>query len=378
LKVPFKELLGKRIDWPASLIGTLAAAPSAYAYAFNWHGYYAPRGLYRLLKAGIKVKVSTRPFEAGTVAGNRRFDYGAIMIPVGIQKEKADTLANLLQILAKEDGLNIFAISSGMSLNGSDLGSDAFVPLKLPKIMLVAGQGTSAGDVGEAWHLLDDRFSMDVSLVEPQSLGRADLSRYTVIAMANGTYASVDSFSTASLRRWVESGGTLITMEQASEWAVNNRFASVRFRKPEQGKRDTASTRRAYADEQRYTGAMNLDGAILEAAADRTHPLLFGYTEDRISIFKGNALFMEPPKNPYATPLLYTENPLQSGYIHKSMDPLVRNSAALVVQSLRSGRVILMTDNPNFRAVWYGTNKLFLNSIFFGSVIRLSSARADE
>jgi hypothetical protein len=29
-----------------------------------------------------------------------------------------------------------------------------------------------------------------------------------------------------------------------------------------------------------------------------------------------------------------------------------------------------MTDNPNFRGYWYGGNKLFLNALFFGSVIQ--------
>jgi hypothetical protein len=34
-----------------------------------------------------------------------------------------------------------------------------------------------------------------------------------------------------------------------------------------------------------------------------------------------------------------------------------------------SGRVVMFSDNPNFRATWYGTNKLFLNALFFGANI---------
>jgi hypothetical protein len=136
--------------------------------------------------------------------------------------------------------------------------------------------------------------------------------------------------------------------------------------------------RRPYVEESRYSGALNLDGAIFEVTGDKTHPLLFGYDEDRISIFRGNAIFMDPSRNPYATPLVYTRTPLLSGYIHRELEPLVRNSAAIVISSLRAGRVILMTDNPNFRAFWYGTNKLFLNGIFFGPVIRQISVRSEE
>jgi hypothetical protein len=33
-----------------------------------------------------------------------------------------------------------------------------------------------------------------------------------------------------------------------------------------------------------------------------------------------------------------------------------------------------LVDNPNFRAVWFGTNKLFLNSVFFGQIIKAGTA----
>jgi hypothetical protein len=28
-----------------------------------------------------------------------------------------------------------------------------------------------------------------------------------------------------------------------------------------------------------------------------------------------------------------------------------------------------MTENPNFRAFWFGTNRLLLNAVFFGGII---------
>jgi len=40
-----------------------------------------------------------------------------------------------------------------------------------------------------------------------------------------------------------------------------------------------------------------------------------------------------------------------------------------VVSGIGSGKVINLADNPNFRAFWFGTNKLFANAIFFGSII---------
>jgi hypothetical protein len=75
---------------------------------------------------------------------------------------------------------------------------------------------------------------------------------------------------------------------------------------------------------------------------------------------------------------MYTSNPLMAGYISKPNLEKVKNTAAVDVSALGAGKVIAMPDNPNFRAFWYGTNKLFLNSIFFGQIISGSSARAEE
>ncbi|MBL7866072.1 MAG: hypothetical protein JNK10_14420, partial [Cyclobacteriaceae bacterium] len=47
----------------------------------------------------------------------------------------------------------------------------------------------------------------------------------------------------------------------------------------------------------------------------------------------------------------------------------VANSAAILLCPEGQGRVIMFADNPNFRGTWYGTNKMFLNALFFGPLI---------
>jgi hypothetical protein len=367
------------------MVGTI----NTYAYAFEWNAYYAPRALYRLQKAGVKAKVATKPFEAATAdlpaegrlspqaGGKKSFDYGTILIPLGIQQEKADTVRKLLDVIAREDAVRVYALATGLSAGGIDLGSPSFAALEMPRAALVTGPGVSFTDAGEVWHLLDARFNMSVGLLETTALGRVDLSKYNVLALASGNYGSIDSAGRENLRRWVESGGTLIAMENATEWAVNNKLATAKFRRDEPRK-DSVLARRPYVDEEPYTRALTIPGTIFEAKLDRTHPLAFGYESETMIVFRGTTVFMDPSKNPYASPLVYTANPLVSGYVHKDQLKHAKNSAAIVVSALRSGRVILMADNPNFRAFWYGTNKLFLNAVFFGSTIRTSSARAGE
>ena len=60
---------------------------------------------------------------------------------------------------------------------------------------------------------------------------------------------------------------------------------------------------------------------------------------------------------------------LLSGYISKEQLSLLKGSVPF--KHLRKGRgnILLLTDNTNFRAFWYGTNKLLMNAIFFGKMM---------
>ena len=115
-----------------------------------------------------------------------------------------------------------------------------------------------------------------------------------------------------------------------------------------------------------FRGAQNTGGAIFEAHIDRTHPINFGFTSDKISLFRNTNIYLKADKQSYNNPIQYTSNPLQSGYISEENLELIKNSVPLKVNRLGRGKVILFTDNTNFRAFWYGTNKLLANAIFFG------------
>jgi hypothetical protein len=60
---------------------------------------------------------------------------------------------------------------------------------------------------------------------------------------------------------------------------------------------------------------------------------------------------------------------LLSGYISKENATLIQNTVPFKAQRMGKGRVLVFTDNTNFRAFWYGTNKLFMNAIFFGDTM---------
>ncbi len=78
---------------------------------------------------------------------------------------------------------------------------------------------------------------------------------------------------------------------------------------------------------------------------------------------------LAPSSSPYSTPVAYTGEPLVSGYVSAENLERISGSASVTVEERGAGRIVYMVDNPNFRGFWYGTNRLFLNAVFFGPLI---------
>lgn len=353
------------------IIGSKQA--SEYAYLFAWDEFYAPRALYELQKAGVLAKVSTTRFEMPFDNSSVRFDYGTIMIPVKSQSITSAQLYDLVKRVAEQNSLRVYSVPGGNSMNGSDLGSSRLAVITRPSIAMITGPGVNATDAGEVWHLLDQRMNIPATHLEPAIFNRVELGKYNTMIMVGGNYSELNK---DKLKAWVQGGGTLILTEEAVSWAVQNGISSVSFKKT---KSPVDSTQKlTYVDREQVDGAQQVAGAIFGADIDPTHPLAYGYHQSPVSLFKANRVFMEKSRNPYATPFLYGSKPLQSGWVSRENGDAIKNSAAVIVNTVGNGRVINIADNPNFRAFWLGGSKLFLNAIFFGRIIDAASGRTEE
>ena len=362
-------------NWGAGLLGNkvegsrpqrpAAEAPekSNYAYLMGWDHYYAPKALYQILKSGIRTKVGREPF----VLNNKRYEPGTIMIPVANQEKTAAEIHQAVSAAALSSGVPFIPVTTGYTLEGIDLGSNAFTTLRTPQVAILVGEGVSPGTAGEAWHLLDTRYDMVVTKLEAGNIARSDLSRYNVIVMGAGAYSTVGAAGAAKLKSWVQEGGTLVGIQSAINWLKSQSIGTVEIRPRKE--QEKSSGPRPYIQMDEDMASTEIPGTIFEAEIDPTHPLGFGYRRNKMPVFRDSELFLEPGKNPYSTPLRYTDNPLLSGYIKNSMSDLPKRSAGIVVSGEGSGKIIFMADNPNFRAHWFGTNKLFANALFFGHTI---------
>ena len=364
------NLLGA--PYRAAEITASKLAKSAYAYLLPWTELMAPAALYELQSAGLITKLATAPFELIVEGKEKKFGNGTIMIPVGIQSVDSDRIYQLVSAIAKKHGLSFHSITSGSAQSGSDLGSSKFVNITKPSVAMVAGAGVSALDAGEFWHLMDQRMNIPLTHLEPATFNRVDLGKYTTIVLVSGNYGELNR---EKLKTWVQSGGTLVVMEDAVNWAAQAGISNVKFKKARGAADSTIQLR--YSDKDQVEGAQAMRGAIFGAIADLTHPLAYGYSSPLVSMFKANKVYMEKSKNPFATPFIYGESPLQSGWLSRQNKEAVKSAAAVVVSGVGSGRVISIADNPNFRAFWLGGTKLMMNALFFSKAIDTSSAPAE-
>lgn len=362
-----ENLLGKEFDGKDKPRGQIVGGTTNYGYLFGWDEYFAPRAAYRLLSEGVRVKVASGKFTSVVADGTKEFNYGSLFVPLGIQDDEEKVL-EILKTIAKEDGITVYAVETGLTPKGIDLGSSNFVNLKEPKVAIIGGRGTNAAEVGEIWHLLDQRYHIPLSILESEKLNRADLDRYNVLVMAGYNYSSLAINAAENIKEWVQNGGTLIAFKQAVLWAKQTGLADVEWVKDEEDTSKKAETR-PYIMQRNDSGAQIIGGAIFNTKIDLTHPLCYGFNDENLTVFRNSAIFMKQGENPYSSPVIYTDAPLAAGYSSKENLNKLKNSAAVVVSGLGRGKVIAMTDDPNFRAFWYGTNKLFANAIFFGQII---------
>ncbi len=165
------------------------------------------------------------------------------------------------------------------------------------------------------------------------------------------------------LKTWVENGGVLIGIEQSLQLLKRNSLANLDFKT--QGRLADVN----YENLPVALRAKSVPGVILEAQLDITHPLGWGYTSTKLPIFKNNTIALNPSSVKTATPLSLSQRPLLSGNILPSVLKSLAETPVAKVDRLGKGRVISFTIDPNFRSVWYGTNKLTANAIFFGHLI---------
>jgi hypothetical protein len=303
------------------------------------------------------------------------YGYGSVVISVQQQKLTAEQLHQAVVRASAVCGIPVESVGTGFNVTGIDLGSGYVRTLKKPEALMLIGTGVVAAEAGEVWHLLDQRLQMPITKVDLLTFNRVDLNRYNTLVMVSGMYNLLDKNSTEKIRNWVQNGNTLITIKSGAEWAIRNGFTKHKLQADSSG---TTTGRKDFDRAVEIEGAKALGGSIFRVDLDTTHPIGYGYGRRNISVYKNGLTFFQNSTNPYNTVAQYTNDPVVGGYYHSTTIKKMKNSPSILIGSEGAGRVILFADEPNFRGAWYGTNKLFLNAIFYGNLITVPNVAAYE
>lgn len=364
--------LGDKITETKNLISISPVQKSNYAYVMDWDDYNAPAALVYLQKKGIVASSAAKLFSIKTKNDTKKFNYGAVLVPVSLQKEDAAAVYKSIKEAQEKFEVPIYAVDSGLSLEGVDLGSGNISPIKKTRAVMLIGDGVSSYEAGEVWHLLDTRVHMPITKIPMRNFNKVSLDKYNTMVMVSGKYNLTEK-QMSKIKDWTSKGNTLITIGTASKWAVEKKLVKEKLTKTEKDSTQIA-VRKPYVDARENIGKESLGGVILNVDLDITHPLAYGYRDSNIPVYKNNSVWLTPSKNSYATIAKYTKNPHIDGFItEKNMQENILNSASLIVSKLGGGRVVLFADNPNFRGSWYGTNRLFLNALILGDKIKIPS-----
>jgi hypothetical protein len=241
------------------------------------------------------------------------------------------------------------------------------------------------GSMPSGWtRWLLEQFEFPFEVVFPQELDAGDLaSRYDVLIFVDGGIPARDSRvdqpapssipaeyhghlgrvsvsrTIPLLRRFVEEGGTLLTIGTST--VVGEHFGLPI--------RDALTTVSNGLDVPLPADEFFVPGAILEARVDNAHPLAYGLGE-RVKVFfdRSPAFRLLPDAaadGVTAVAWFDTATPLQSGWAW-GQEHL--NQAVQVVDArLGQGRVVLFAPEITWRGQPHGTFKLLFNGIYLGT-----------
>lgn len=352
-------------SWQLNQLKQPSLTAGHYAYAFNWQDQQAPLLLQALLAEKLVVRAAMADVTASGSEGDVSLKAGAMLIAAGLQSQP-DWFSRL-QRVQQQFALPLYAISSGLTAQGSDLGSRKFAPVSLPTVLLLAGPDINSTEAGEAWYNLERLAGISPTLAEPQRLRQLDLSRYSHILLPDGNYTQWQDKEIGQLKQWTEQGGVLWGHKRGAAWLAKAGLLKAGVWQGEEMTSLIPNHDLSYQDKEMLAGKQRIAGAIYQAELDLSHPLTFGLTQATLPVFKNSTMLLQPSQMPFVNVALYSSTPQLAGYTAAEYLPRISQSAVMLAHNLGKGRVIGMTDNPVFRGYFYGSSRLLVNALYLGS-----------
>ncbi len=395
------------VTGPTATGGRVIDPGAQYGFIVDMQGEKTYRMLNGLFGEHVTVYASEKAF---TIEG-RRYRPGALVLR---RRGNPDDLPNILTRLARETGVDVHGVNTGLSTEGSHLGAPTFRLLQQPKVAILTGAPLSFTSVGSLWFTIDRELEIPHSLLHMDEFMWTDISPYNVLvfpsAWGSGLQDRLGKRGKQKLEEWVEDGGTLILMGSSATWAADTSVAltQVRLKRqvldkledyaralerelaaedpevdtmalwhPEEIEAEKSADEEAARQKKgQKEDAEELDkwqrrfrpgGVILRADVDTEHWLAFGMKERVPTMIWGSQAYLS--KEPVATVARLTpeaDKLRMSGLLWPEARERWAGTAYTTRERKGKGQIVIFAGDPNMRAYWYGTRKMFVNAVLYG------------
>jgi hypothetical protein len=336
------ELMPAPLTLPAGGGRVPAASAMAYTVAHDSAGIKA---LIRLLRDGAQVGWAGTSFRAA----NRAFDAGTLVVAgnAGARERLADLADHLpLTITALDRGVpgvrplrlpRVGLYRSPLAAIDEGWTRWIFEQWGLPYLTLGNGDVQDAGRLGERFDVVVLPDQSPGAILHGISPGQAPLEYV----------GGIGETGLASLRGFVEAGGTLVTLDSASMLPIE-RFGLPVVNVVASAAREVVGP-----------------GSILRTRVDASHPVGFGSPIESMAWFEHSPAFRVSGNARAIVRYPDAGSPLLSGWLLGGEE--LRGAAAVVEVPLGRGRVVLFGFRPQYRAQTWATFGLFFNALFYST-----------
>jgi hypothetical protein len=369
---------------PGAAAAEPALAPAKVAWLLPW-GSGTAAATAEALRAGLKLRVA----EAGLRLGGRAFPAGTAIVRVA---ENPDGARETLERIARRHHVEAVAVDSGYIEEGVSLGSGRVRLVKKPRVLLAWDRPASSLSAGWARWVLERRYGQPVTAVRVSSLGRVELARYDVLVLPSGDYGeALGEGAVKRLRDWVNAGGTLVALGEASRWLTREKVGLLETKTELRDGRPEAEPSRDEKKDAEKPPARDKDakpepfelekaiqpererpdavpGALLRVTLDPEHWLAAGTDGEVHAIVESRRVFTPLKLDKGTNVALYAKKDqvVGSGLVWDDVRDLLAQKAFLMHQPEGEGHVVAFAEDPNHRGYAEATELLFMNAVLLG------------
>jgi len=368
---------GTTAGWSKPLQDVINLPDAKVGWLIPW-GVGIASAMSELTRAGVAVQVAGAPF---TLNG-RQFGIGTAIIRLS-DNPREDWLR--LEKVSSIRELEVIPINSTWVDAGASLGANSVRIVKTPRVLMLWDTPTQSLSAGWARFSLERRFDQPVTIVRGASFGRANLADYDVIILPSGNYSSILSGAMLDrVREWMRTGGTLITLAEASRWAASagllETSTELRDGRPDRpapaGQQPAGDTRAAPPEKYDYDAAITpqrerpeaTSGVIARVLMNKDHWLSSGTDGEIQAMVEGDRVFKPLTLDRGTNVGVYAEESklVASGLVWPEVRKQLARKAFLMHQPVGSGHIIAFAEDPNFRGFTEITQMLLMNAVLFG------------